>query len=169
MVDYTKKEYDMLGNRKIVSIMALLSGCGGDAGRSHMYEDKIVCINVPDGMIISDDVYITKWGQPVLVRCPPNMAPKMLIDNGGQSVTPHVPPITPPITKTSKAEVSKAGGGIAAAGTKNELSVAMSPTSGSSGGAIAIMDGVSTDSRDAKKIVDQISNATKLLATSERQ
>ena len=143
----------------IASVAVLISGCSN----SKDIAPTIICVIAPIGGVTPDDVYVSKFGQPVVVRCPPNMVPKVVVTGGSVKADPPRAPTsagtpvnpTTPETQNPNVELSQAnpGGATAAMSTATGMQGARA---GHGDGAVAVEGGRTLRSDSAGDIVGQI-------------
>jgi len=146
---------------KVALLVLPLAACGSQVKELGVGQE-ILCVKAPVGYIVPDDVYISKLTGPVYVRCPKNTYPALVQTNkDGSKTIVENPRQDNPGPPSDKPEYSTAGGGFAGAGTPNEISVA------GNGKAMAIEDGVTTNSTQAKDLVRDVMAAMESLKEDE--
>jgi hypothetical protein len=152
-----------------ISASVLVSGCNYRTDGSEDSGAKIICVKAPIGLVTPDDVYESKLGQPIVVRCPPDMVPKVIVpnvsgtDGSGKPTTPGTPPTKPttpgtpttPETQNNNVELSEANPGGATAATKTPTGIEGS-RAGYGDGAVAVQDGRTIRSDHASGLVKEI-------------
>lgn len=136
---------------KLAAVSVLISGCNYRTNNSNDKLPHIVCVRAPVGGVTPDDIYVSKMGQAVILRCPPNMVPKIVIGVGGDTPATPEKPVAPenpkPDAPTSpdKVEFSHTdpAGATPSGATAAEVTSSSAEVSraGYGQGAIAIQDG----------------------------
>jgi hypothetical protein len=145
----------------IAAVTAFVSGCNYRTDYSKDIAPTIICVKAPIGGVTPDDVYVSKMGQPVVVRCPPNMVPKVVIGGGPENPNTPGTPVTPGKPKpdapqpTEAVELSQSNPGGATAAMKTPTGIEGS-RAGYGDGAVAVQDGRTLRSDAAKDLVAEI-------------
>jgi len=134
----------------IASVSVLISGCSN----SKDIAPTIICVRAPIGGVTPDDVYVSKFGQPAVVRCPPNMVPKVVVTGGSvKADQPRAP--TTPETQNPNVELSQANPGGATAAMSSATGMQGS-RAGHGDGAVAVEGGRTLRSDSADSLVGQV-------------
>jgi hypothetical protein len=135
-----------------------ISACGTqsaiylDSSGNILPTGKITCVEAPVGEVVSDDIYVSKFGKPVLLRCPPKMIAKIIPSDGGPT-----DPQPEPKPSTQPSNDSEAFGSIASTEAGYAANYSEDGTVDTyAGGGVAYASGVGSTKNIHKEVQDQI-------------